>query len=48
MNKFINCIKVGNSYTKYNFIRSNFYLIKWEPKSSSGIHDHKGKKCNFI
>ena len=48
MNNFINCIKIGNSYTKYSFKRSNFYLIKWEPKSSSGIHDHKGKKCDFI
>ena len=48
MNNIINCIKIGNSYTKYSFKRSNFCLIKWEPKSSSGIHDHKGKKCDFI
>jgi hypothetical protein len=48
MNNIINRVKIGNSYTKYSFKRSNFYLIKWEPKSSSGIHDHNGKKCDFM
>lgn len=48
MNNIINRVKIGNSYTKYSFKRSNFYLIKWEPKGSSGIHDHNGKKCDFM
>ena len=48
MNNIINRVKVGNSYTKYSFKRSNFYFIKWEPKCSTDIHDHNGKKCDFI
>ena len=48
MNNFINRVKIGNVYTKYSFRRSNFYLIRWEPKCSTDIHDHNGKKCDFI
>jgi hypothetical protein len=48
MNNIINRVKVGNAYTKYSFKRSNFYFIKWEPKCSTDIHDHNGKKCDFI
>ena len=48
MNNFINRVKIGNSYTKYSLKRSNFYFIKWEPKCSTDIHDHNGKKCDFI
>lgn len=48
MNNIINRVKVGNAYTKYSLKRSNFYFIKWEPKCSTDIHDHNGKKCDFI
>jgi len=36
------------SYTKYTFRISNLALIKWEPNSSTEIHDHGGKNCDFI
>ena len=46
MNNFISQVKVRNAYTKYSLKRSNFYLIRWEPKCSTDIHN--GKKCDFI
>ena len=48
MNNIINRVKVGNAYTKYTLQLSNLALIRWEPKCSTDIHDHEGKKCKFI
>lgn len=48
MFRFINKVKVGNIYTKYNFELSNLVFIKWEPKCNTDIHNHDGKKCKFI
>ena len=41
-------VKVGQSYIKYSLPISNLYLIKWFPKARTDIHDHDGKKCDFI
>tara|TARA_B100000123_G_C25737980_1_gene432454 strand:+ start:373 stop:693 length:321 start_codon:yes stop_codon:yes gene_type:complete len=48
MFRFINKVKVGNIYTKYNLELSNLVFIKWEPKCNTDIHDHNGKNCKFI
>lgn len=45
---FITKVRVGNVYTKYTIPLSNLALIRWEPLSSTDIHDHEGKHCNFI
>tara|TARA_B100001094_G_C17484446_1_gene463510 strand:+ start:128 stop:445 length:318 start_codon:yes stop_codon:yes gene_type:complete len=45
---FIQKVKVGNIYTKYTLGLSNIALIRWEPKSNTGIHNHDGKDCDFI
>ena len=45
---FITKVRVRNVYTKYTLSMSNIALIKWEPKSSTEIHDHDGKNCDFI
>ena len=45
---FINRQIVNKAYTKYTLSLSNIALIKWEPKCSTDIHDHEGKKCDFI
>ena len=44
--------RVYNNKTFYTKLRlpipfSERYLIRWQPKHSTGIHGHDGKKCSF-
>ena len=44
--------RVYNNKTFYTKFRlpipfSERYLIRWQPKHSTGIHGHDGKKCSF-
>ena len=39
-----------NYYTKYNiinFFNKKFYLIKWQPKMKTIIHNHPYVNCTF-
>ena len=45
---FLRSVKVGKAYIKYNLPISNLYLIRWYPKARTEIHDHDGKRCDFI
>ena len=44
----IRIISNNKSYIKYKLPISNYYLIKWKPKSNTDIHNHDGKNCRFI
>jgi hypothetical protein len=45
---FLGQVKVGKSYIKYSLPISNINLIRWYPKARTDIHDHDGKRCDFI
>jgi hypothetical protein len=36
------------AYVKYSLPFTNYHLIRWLPKSSTAIHGHDGKQCDFI
>ena len=45
--------KLISKKTNYHKIKlpsfkSDLYLIFWNPNSRSKIHNHNGKKCNFV
>jgi len=47
MNSLQNLITKNKVYTKIQIPFTNHYLIKWNPKSNTDIHDHHGKQCDF-
>ena len=36
------------AYSKYMTPIPDVYFIKWNPKSSTDIHNHGGKQCDFM
>ena len=47
MNKIFNN---NNFYTKFRLLTIkdyNYYLIKWQPKMKTTIHNHPNTKCTF-
>ena len=36
------------SYIKYNLPIKNYYLIKWNPRAWTNIHNHEGKQCDYM
>ena len=48
--KYLNPIQRVNvgPYTKYTLSLSNIALIRWNPNSSTDIHNHDDKDCEFI
>ena len=45
---FLRSVKVEQAYIKYTLPISNLYLIRWFPKARTEIHDHDGKRCDFL
>ena len=35
-------------YKKINIPYTNFFLIRWNPRILTRIHNHNNKNCNFI
>ena len=45
---FLRSVGINNAYIKYKLPLSNLCLIRWPPKAKTEMHDHDGKKCDFM
>jgi hypothetical protein len=45
---FLKPILRTKAYSKYMTLIPDIYLIKWNPKERSDIHNHDGKQCDFM
>jgi hypothetical protein len=45
---FLRSVGINNAYVKYKLPLSNLCLIRWSPKAKTEMHDHDGKKCDYM